>query len=358
MLSFVTSLCLQVRRDYRSGTALNGCITRITCGLSSDDDSTLSLETLPSFEAFCWRTQESLCEQTAAADGLGTFEMPNSFPETHGTKRLRQRAMRGGRAFASASVDVFRSRGAHRSRTRRLITTAGPAAAAAPTDRESVGITLNLRPRDPTLPSLRAGFHYFQIGGGRVSWWFTGSADVCLSHACGPSRFTRSTRRFFDAWSALCERYRAHNDEPTKAFLSGCLNHRPRFIDRDTSFRFVSDVADQLLPAYLPLLSNRSTDDSETDNLIHPLSGVFGNAAPPTAWTEQTEWMSSESLADEDIDYFSLTGGASCESATVCASPLGSWRFSLFPSTLTAAGKMYLSLRDSTAHPSHSFFYI
>lgn len=355
MLAFAAPLCLQVKRVRSSALSVSDYRLPTTCGQSSDDDATLSLETLPSFEAFCWRTQESLCEQTAAADGLGTFEAPNSFPASQCTKRFRQRAMRGGRAFASASVDVFRSRGGRRTRTRRLITTAGPAAAAAPTDRESVGITLNLRPRDPTLPSLRAGFHYFQIGGGRVSWWFTGSADVCLSHECGQRLFTRSTRRFLDAWSNLCARYRAQDDEPTKAFLSGCLDSSPRFVDRDNSFRFVSDVVDQLLPAYLPLLSNRGVSDDATDDWSHPLPDVFSAIDPSSAWTER---LSVESLAGEEIDYFSLSGGASCESATVCASPLGSWRFSLFPSTLTAAGKMYLSLRDSTAHPIQSFLYI
>jgi hypothetical protein len=86
------------------------------------------MDTLDSFTEVAWRAQEQICEDTAAFDGLGTYEnvadaacAPRNDPraarrcgernDSTPSSRRPHRAMAGGRAFAAAYVDVFDSRG-------------------------------------------------------------------------------------------------------------------------------------------------------------------------------------------------------------------------------------------------------
>jgi lambda repressor-like predicted transcriptional regulator len=91
----------------------------------------LSMDALDSFTEVAWRAQEQICADTAAFDGLGTYEdvadaacAPQNDPRATRwcggrylpRSRRPHRAMAGGRAFAAAFVDVFDSRGVVRPR--------------------------------------------------------------------------------------------------------------------------------------------------------------------------------------------------------------------------------------------------
>lgn len=373
----------------------------------------LSLETLTSFEAFCWRSQETLCQHAAQIDGLGTFHVPSAYSPSSSPSLLSHTprlSMTGGRAFAVATVDVSRNTAdttastspqllsengtpphiARRS-TRRVLTTSGPVPVTAPNVRESVGITINLRPRDENLPSLRASAHYFQIGGGRVAWWFAGCADLCLSPRTDARQFGRLTHRFFDSWQQLCDGYRVARAERAVTFLKGCWGDvgggdaarkafgvgagapmaggeataAVRTVDRDTSFRFVTDMVDQLLPAYLPLLSehpprpsSRSSHPSRSSDIFQPPDVDDWPLFTLTHLQSQSDQASASALENETVTEFTVAGGSQCESVTVQKSPLGSWRFSLSPSIFTPAGREYESLRNNSASPPRSFLYL
>lgn len=84
-------------------------------------------------------------------------------------------------------------------------------------------------------------------------------------------------------------------------------------VDRETAFGFVGDVVDALLPAYLPLLLEKGGGGVE--------EGEF-------------------------IESFCIQGGAACESSILRREPLVSWSFSLAPSALTTAGRVYDTLRE------------
>lgn len=266
--------------------------------------------------------------------------------------------MKGGRAFAAATIDVFRnpSMPSASRKTCRLLTSAGPIAEFSPDRRESVGLTLNLRPRDPVLPSLRASAHYFQVGGGRVSWWFSGSADLCVSYLCESHRFQAATSRFFDVWTTLCDKYRSRGKEREVNFLENCFSDNlfASAADRDTSFHFVSDMVDKIMPTYVTLLFDWNGRLSSSDNKGYSKNDLIG--WPLTDLDLFTD-DDSTSLDEETVEHFSLPGGAACETATVRSCPLGSWRFSLSPSELTAAGKEYASLRNNFA-PLQSVLYM
>lgn len=322
-------------------------------GTNDDVDATLSMDTLPSFEAMCWRAQQALCEEAEAADGLGTFSGTPATANPNGMKwrqREQRREMSGGRAFSHATVEVVRNRvqsPSHRNNDHET--------------RQSVGVTLNLHPHLETLPRLRASVYYFQIE--HLAWWFTGSVD--LSHVG-----LNSQQPFVNTWTKICDQYRAakgnDNRESTLAYLAGCLNYEtPESTDRDVSFRFASDVVDAFLPSYLPLVAGKTSSVEQNTNRTNL---YFGDIEFPGEWTPYVDMRQLNranrshtynqqaidliGYSDESAESFLLTGGAMCESVVLAGSNLNSWRFSLSPSQLSKAGKMYSSLRDLADIPA------
>lgn len=315
-----------------------------------ESPSSMSLDPLSGFEAFCWRTQASLCTQTAELDGLGTFSTtPNTFPRPitpSSFRGMRHRVMKGGRAFQSASIDVWISRSNPQFR-HRLFTEMNKRTGCVEYRKESVGVSMKLLPQNPAAPALRADVHYFQIGGGCVSWWFSGTADLSLGPAAAPNAFSADVTPFLQTWQDLCSRYRINQKEAHSKFLDECFvmgeDAPVARTDRDTAFSFITDMVDKLLPAYLPLLDQASFKGDNAmfhhSDMISDID-LFGG------------------LEDEEIEQFCISGGAACESTTVKALPFGSWRFSIAPSTLTAAGKVYDSLRNEwPSEPETNVFY-
>lgn len=283
-------------------------------------------DTLTGFEALCIRAQSALCAQTAAADGLGTFEATPSTaprsPRTHVPHRVypsgsRARSMRGGRAFERAVVNVWRSRPA--GARRRLLAELGPgpvARVAHATD--GVGLSLRLQPRDPTAPALRADVHYFQLGGGATVWWFAGAADLALGPRAPPNSFQRDVRAFLASCRAPCAQHRASDAAKKRVFLEGCLTGEQT--DRASAFAFVVDVVDLLLPSYLPLVRGDAPSAAATPRL--------------------------DDTRSEFVERFGLKGGASCESEVAHAAALGWWRFTLAPRVTSPEGRRFWSMRN------------
>lgn len=134
--------------------------------------------------------------------------------------------------------------------------------------------------------------------------------------------------------------------------------------DRETSFRFVAEFVDVILPIYLPLVM-------DADSQTHPAEYV--DHLPQHSSSDDVDVLTfamlqhaldqkaahdrdtrSGFLDDDQVERFALHGGATCESATIRAAPLVSWRFSLAPSALTPAGKTYDSMRHDSRAVQHS----
>lgn len=308
--------------------------------------SSVSLDPFHGFESFCHRTQQALARDTATVDGLGTFAPPPQTLHHSEPQRKKRLEMRGGRAFRAAVVDVWRSTELVPTRNSRVITYRNHTGDVEYL-KESVGISLNLVPRDAALPCLRADAHYFQIGAGRVAWWFAGTADLSVGSRASPTKFENLVASFLNTWERLRRRHRVESRAQKSAFLDACLGIDDDVpverVDRETSFNFISEVVDTLLPSYLPLLEGRGHDVAFEDWKGYEVgealtqTGAFGN---------------------ETVETFCISGGASCESTTLRANPLGSWRFSLAPSTMTAAGRVYDALRSDKRGAQPSLMYI
>lgn len=269
--------------------------------------------------------------------------------------------MRGGRFFDSAVIAVWTSPSYQlpSARYRRRVTTLlDKRTETVEYTKEAVGVSVKLSPRDPVAPALRADAHYFQIGGGRVSWWFSGTADISMGPEADPEDFEESMQPFLETWGRVRERHRAPRGRVTRDFLDECFRAGAgayggvRGMDRVSAFAFITDVVDELLPAYLPLLSGQGKRRrSEGAGRIEAWEPVWGGGLRGGFGVES-------GFGDEEIDKFGISGGATCESVTVRGSPLGSWRFSLAPSVLTAAGKTYATLRNDHRSASGPLIHI
>lgn len=324
------------------------CRSRRVATCSYGDQDAVSLDTFKGFESFCWRTQETLCVHTAAADGLGTFERtPHTTTTRKPWTREATRAMRGGRAFQSAVIAVWRTN-SRTSLKDKMLVSLDTRTNEVVHNTDAVGLSLKMIPRNKAAPLLRADLHYFQVGGGDTSWWFSGAADLTVGAAAEPNAFAGDVEMFLASWQKLCDKHRLESAKSelvdSRAFLEECYGNvkanrtSTEGLDRTTSFAFISDVVDRLLPSYLPLVSsNENRHTFVVDAPKHASHSSFANAFD-FGWEQVAQ--------NEQVQNFGLKGGASCESAITRASPLGWWRFTLTPSKRSPAGRKYNSMRN------------
>lgn len=325
MATFVLSIGIRVEKRGVGETCARRQRRMIACAKTNDEQRWRPDDTLSGFEALCLRAQHALCEETAEADGLGTFQ---ATPWTAGGagRNLRivggstgahtdVRSMRGGRRFERAVVSVWRSSPA--GARRRLLAEIGrePMARVRHAT-DGVGLSLRLQPRDPVAPALRADVHYFELGrGGATAWWFAGAADLSVGRGAPLNGFGRDIRAFLASCRAPCALHRAPEVAlHQRAFLEGCLAGGS---DRASAFAFVVDVVDLLLPSYLPLVRGDAPVFAQVDG---------GRSA--------------------FVERFGLTGGASCEEEVAHKAPLGWWRFTLAPRHGSPEGKRFWTMRN------------
>jgi hypothetical protein len=320
----------------------------------------VSLDPLESFSELAWRTQQQICQDTSALDGLGTYEaMAGTFsgnPSRTGSdfKRKRHRAMQGGRAFNVAYCDVWQSTvsaGAKRRRSRILTEL----------DRDSglirrvvagSGVAVRLEPRlGLGAPNLGASCYFFQAGDGAGggTWWFTGSADVRAGVGAPEGEFSGMQRRFLKAIGNIADKHRvvgagAHS---RAVFLESCMKGGGgvRKIGEGCSdeemagFSFAADVLDRTTPAYLRLVS-------ETGGIGkgRGMWNEIGNALEDRHDLEVSDEIAA-AMKDARTERIGLAGGAVVESSIVESARGALWRFCVQPAPVSAAGRLFQVLR-------------
>lgn len=305
---------------------------------SYDAEHWANLDTLSGFEALCVRTQTAVCNITAAADGLGTFEAlpataPNTITSSSASSRNRKqtsssngatpgaRLMRGGLAFERAVVSVWRTPTPRTGRRDAHVST------------DAVGLSLRLQPRDNCSPALRADVHYYQRGAsGTGAWWFSGAADLTPGKASSPNVFSRDVQTFLSGVLPPTGTGSMTYQYPHKCSVPAVCAETA---DRAGAFAFVVRVVDVLLPAYLPLV-----DGAQTRALTLPLD----TAPTPTSHHSQRRPRHPRARLR-----FGVPGGASCESDVALAheDSLGWWRFTLAPRAGTPQSSLFYRMRDS-----------
>tara|TARA_B110001469_G_C9576237_1_gene285760 strand:- start:163 stop:1068 length:906 start_codon:yes stop_codon:yes gene_type:complete len=169
------------------------------------------------------------------------------------------------------------------------------------------GLSLVLHPKNPMAPTVHANWRYFEmydLDGNIVDQWFGGGLDLTpyylfeedaihfhqtCKNACG-----RHDPKFYSEYKKKCDAYfwNAHRDEARGlgGLFFDYLKPTPKLSLREW-YAFVTDVADNFLEAYLPILDRRKdlpyTEEQKKwqeirrgryveFNLVHDKGTLFG----------------------------------------------------------------------------------
>ena len=169
------------------------------------------------------------------------------------------------------------------------------------------GLSLVLHPKNPLAPTVHANWRYFEmydLEGNTVDQWFGGGLDltpcylfeedaVHFHQVCKDS-CDRHDPSFYESYKKKCDEYFWNTHRNEARGLGGLffdyLKPTPP-INLDQRYSFVTDVADNFLNAYLPILNRRKdlpfTEDQKEwqeirrsryveFNLVHDKGTLFG----------------------------------------------------------------------------------
>lgn len=169
------------------------------------------------------------------------------------------------------------------------------------------GLSLVLHPLNPMVPTVHANWRYFEmydLEGNTVDQWFGGGLDltpcylfeedaVHFHQVCKDS-CDRHDPSFYESYKKKCDEYFWNTHRNEARGLGGLffdyLKPTPP-INLDQRYSFVTDVADNFLNAYLPILNRRKdlpfTEDQKEwqeirrgryveFNLVHDKGTLFG----------------------------------------------------------------------------------
>lgn len=339
-------------------------------------DGGVSLDPLSTFTELVWRSQEQICKDTAACDGLGTYHDVDSLPfvirddEENFFPRQQRRTMHGGRAFDEAFADVWLSRAGNGSARRRTAATRSRILTSLHKDSgeikrivDGAGLAVRLKPRSLISPTLRATAYFFQAGDFDAgTWWFNGSIDLCRPLGMSLNEFFGDARQFLLAFDQICSTHRRSQKlaavESRASFLESCWNKGETDsnctgnsgLDQIAGFGFVGACLEALIPAYLSLLASKRQRDRFYGSDWTLSQAMQLNAEDEDDYEDVEELMCREanSNAVEHAERIALDGGAILESKMIEGPPFALWRFNVIPSALSPAGRMYDALRRDT----------
>ena len=169
------------------------------------------------------------------------------------------------------------------------------------------GLSLVLHPKNPMAPTVHANWRYFEmydLDGNIVDQWFGGGLDltpyylfeedVIHFHQTCKNACDRHDPKFYSEYKKKCDAYfwNAHRDEARGlgGLFFDYLKPTPKLSLREW-YAFVTDVADNFLEAYLPILDRRKdlgyTEEQKKwqeirrgryveFNLVHDKGTLFG----------------------------------------------------------------------------------
>ena len=169
------------------------------------------------------------------------------------------------------------------------------------------GLSLVLHPKNPMAPTVHANWRYFEmydLDGNIVDQWFGGGLDLTPYylfeedaihfHQTCKNACDRHDPKFYSEYKKKCDAYfwNAHRDEARGlgGLFFDYLKPTPKLSLREW-YAFVTDVADNFLEAYLPILDRRKdlpyTEEQKKwqeirrgryveFNLVHDKGTLFG----------------------------------------------------------------------------------
>jgi len=131
------------------------------------------------------------------------------------------------------------------------------------------GVSCVIHPRNPMVPTVHYNYRYFEVEeeSGSKKWWFGGGCDLTpyylddkdavhfhqtLKDVC--DKHDTSYYAKFKAW---CDRYFYLTHRQISRGIGGIFFDDLDSPDQESCFKFVTDCADAMVPAYLPMVKKQ-----------------------------------------------------------------------------------------------------
>jgi coproporphyrinogen III oxidase len=202
----------------------------------------------------------------------------------------------------------------------------------------AMGVSLVIHPRNPYVPTTHANVRFFIAGdGASATWWFGGGFDLTPYYgfeedavhwhrtaraACDPHGAGLYTR--FKRW---CDEYffLKHRNEPRG--IGGIFFDDFHTLGFGESFKFMRNVGDAFLPAYLPIVQRRKATP-------------FGERERDFQLYRRGRYVEFNLLHDRGT-IFGLQSGGRTESILMSLPPLVAWRYDWKPQPQTPEARLY-----------------
>lgn len=260
--------------------------------------------------------QERICARLSEIDGEQTFSL-DPMPGADGSL-AQPRVLANGPVIEKAAVQFTHSIGASLppAATERNPHLAGHRF-------QAVAISLIVHPRNPMAPTTHMNLRFFFVEADEPVWYFGGGFDLtpCYGFTEDVVHWHRTakiaTGRHYPAFKSACDTYfyLPHREE--------CRGVGGIFFDDwseggfDASFDLVQHIGDAFLPAYAPLLEQRSTMSFDDHQRQWQLYRRGRYAEFNLVWDRGTR--------------YGLQSGRRVESVLASLPPLAAWHYQYEP---------------------------
>lgn len=250
------------------------------------------------FYEYIQNLQNQICNRLEAVDGTERFK--EDLWERPGGGGGRTRVIQNGQVFEKGGVNISRVHG-------ELPPTMQKHFGVKDVDFFACGLSLVLHPISPMVPTVHANWRYFEMydkQGNRVDAWFGGGQDLTpyylfeedakhFHQVCKDS-CDRHHPDFYSQYKSKCDQYFWNKHRNEARGVGGLFFDYCRQTDTMTLenwYEFVTQVGDQFLEAYIPIVEKRKSLPYTEDqrqwqeirrgryvefNLVHDRGTLFG----------------------------------------------------------------------------------
>ena len=205
---------------------------------------------------------------------------------------------------------------------------------------EAVGVSLVIHPQNPYVPTTHANFRFFSAGNPgdkKPVWWFGGGFDLTPYYAFDEDILHwHSTARaacdpfgddLYDRYKKWCDDYFYLKHRGETRGVGGLFFDDLKELGFEKSFEFLQSVGDNFLPAYRPIVKNRSKHR-------------FGDRQREFQLYRRGRYVEFNLIYDRGT-LFGLQSGGRTESILMSLPPRVRWQYNWQPEPGSPEEKLY-----------------
>ena len=204
---------------------------------------------------------------------------------------------------------------------------------------QAMGVSLVLHPKNPYVPTTHANFRFFcaETDDGEPIWWFGGGfdltpyypfhEDVLHWHRTAQDACSEFGDEVYDKYKKWCDEYFFLEHRNETRGIGGLFFDDLNNWKFDRCFAFTQTIADQFLPAYLPIVDARKD---------HP----YGERQREFQLYRRGRYVEFNLIYDRGT-LFGLQSGGRTESILMSLPPRVRWEYDWHPEPGSPEEKLY-----------------